>query len=199
MMPARCVPWPNGSPVTPGSSDTRLTRATTRESSAVCVAMPESRIATPTPLPGVAGRAAEAEQPPGVPCQTDVGAGDLVGDRHVADDRQVARDVREERVALQRLELRVGDFQCATAPRAARGAGGRAAPRRSDASAAASALHDDAVQCARPGACVDEVGGDASAPGAGRRRAPTEPRQTARATGSAKMERFICMVPVVPF
>ena len=30
MMPAMCVPWPNGSPVTLGSFDTRLTRATTR-------------------------------------------------------------------------------------------------------------------------------------------------------------------------
>ena len=51
IMPATCVPWPNGSPVTPGSFETRLTRATTRDPIALCWEMPESITATPMPAP----------------------------------------------------------------------------------------------------------------------------------------------------
>src|SRR5687767_10760360 len=51
MAPATCVPWPYGSPVEGASHDTRLTRATTRVSSAECGAIPESRTATPMPFP----------------------------------------------------------------------------------------------------------------------------------------------------
>ena len=74
IMPATCVPWPNGSPVTPGSSDTRLTRATTRdvERAVRRDARVDDRDADAAA--GVPGRAAEAEQSRGVPCQTLVGA-----------------------------------------------------------------------------------------------------------------------------
>ena len=50
-IPATCVPWPNGSPATVGSVETKLTRATTRVPSAWCDAMPESSTATVMPLP----------------------------------------------------------------------------------------------------------------------------------------------------
>jgi hypothetical protein len=55
MMPAMCVPCPNGSPETFGSCPTRLTLATTRPAIAVWSAMPESMTATPIPLPEMPG------------------------------------------------------------------------------------------------------------------------------------------------
>ena len=110
MMPAMCVPCPNGSPETLGSCPTKLTLATTRPPSAECSAMPESMMATPMPLPERPGFESRPMSP------LDAGPDlvrprDLVGDRHVGDDRQVTRDVGDTAVGDEAVQVRVGDIE----------------------------------------------------------------------------------------
>ena len=99
-MPARCVPWPNGSPRHRGlgrdqvhvRDDARIERCVQRNAGI------ENRDADA--LAGIPRRREQTEQTLGA-LPDGLGRGHLVRDRHARMHRQVAGDVEQRRIALQ--------------------------------------------------------------------------------------------------